>query len=239
MRFVPIKQVVHQDIQSMHRVRSRLIKNRTALINEVRGLNLEYGIAIPVGAQKVRSALREIIDNMNNELTALTRELMENLYDELVEMESRIKKINKQIALVCKENESCRRLKEVPGIGELTATALIAAIPNINEFQNGRHLSAWLGLVPKQSSSGNRQVLLGISKRGDTYLRNLLIHGARSALTHYKDVENKYGQWLSKKKASFAFNKAAVALANKNARIIFSILKNGSSFKSDLNMVAV
>lgn len=239
MRFVPIKQVVHQDIQSMHRVRSRLIKNRTALINEVRGLNLEYGIAIPVGAQKVRSALREIIDNMNNELTALTRELMENLYDELVEMESRIKKINKQIALVCKENESCRRLKEVPGIGELTATALIAAIPNINEFQNGRHLSAWLGLVPKQSSSGNRQVLLGISKRGDTYLRNLLIHGARSALTHYKDVENKYGQWLSKKKASFAFNKAAVALANKNARIIFSILKNGSSFKSDLNMLAV
>lgn len=238
MRFVPIKQVEHQDIQSIHRIRSRVIKNRTALINEIRGLNLEYGITIPVGALKVKSALRELIDDSTNELTSLTRALMESLYDELIELDGRIKKLNKQITLICKENERCKRLREIPGIGELTATALIASIPDINEFQNGRHLSAWLGLVPRQVSSGNKQVLLGISKRGDCYLRNLLIHGARSALSHYKGVDSKYNQWLNKKKASLTFNKAAVALANKNARIIFSLLKSGDSFDNNLNMVA-
>jgi len=163
---------------------------------------------------------------------------MENLYNELVEVDNRISKLNKRIKLICKDNERCKRLREIPGIGELTATALIASIPDINEFQNGRHLSAWLGLVPRQASSGNKQVLLGISKRGDCYLRSLLIHGARAALSHYKSIDSKYGQWLVKKKATLAFNKAAVALANNNVRVIYSLLKNGENFDCNLNMVA-
>jgi len=233
MRFVPIKQVEQQDIQSLHSVRSRLVRNRTALINEIRGLNLEYGIAIPMGAVKVKKHLRAVIDNQRNELTALSRELMEELYNELIEIEEKLKNMEKKIKSICKENDQCRRILSIPGIGELTATAIVAAVPNANEFENGRHMSAWLGLVPRQSSSGNKQVLLSISKRGDRYLRTLLIHGARAALSHYKNTNNKYGEWLTNKKAMLSFNKAAVALANKNARIIWAILKTGKEFDAN------
>lgn len=238
MHFVPVKQVEQQDIQSLHRVRSRLVKNRTALINEIRGLNLEYGITIPQGALKVKSHLRSVIDDKENELTISSRELMEELYNELVELEERLKKIEKKVKLICKENDQCQRLLSIPGIGELTATAIVAAVPNANEFKNGRHMAAWLGLVPRQSSSGNKQILLGISKRGDRYLRTLLIHGARAALCRYKNTNNKYGEWLSHKKESLSLNKAAVALANKNARIIWSLLKTGEEFNSNQQKVA-
>lgn len=238
MHFVPIKQVAQQDIQSLHRVRSRLIRNRTALINEVRGLSLEYGLTIAQGALKVKKALCSMIDDKENELTLLSRECMQELYEELVAIEDRLKWFNKKIKVICKENDACRRVLAVPGVGELTATAIVAAVPNPNEFKNGRHLSAWLGLVPKQSSSGNKQVLLGISKRGDRYLRTLLIHGARAALTHYKNTDNTYGHWLTDKKCKLRFNKAAVALANKNARIIWTLLKTGEEFQSNYTKVA-
>ncbi len=158
MHYVPIKQVVQQDIQSIHRARSRLVKNRTALINEIRGLNLEYGIALPQGASKVKNLLIDVIGDKDNEMTSLSREL----YDELLALEKRIKTIEQKIKCICKENDQCQRLLSIPGIGELTATALVAAVPNANEFKNGRHMVAWLGLVPRQSSSGNKQVLLGI-----------------------------------------------------------------------------
>ena len=230
MNFVPIKQVEQQDIQSLHRIRSRIVKNRTALINEIRGLNLEYGITIPQGALKVKKELQLIIDNNSNELTSISRELMRELYEELVEIECRLKKIEVKVKTICKENDACQRILKIPGIGELTATAIIAAVPNPSEFRNGRHMSAWLGLVPRQSSSGNKQVLLGISKRGDRYLRTLLIHGARSALSRSKNLDNVYGRWLTERRSKLKFNKAAVALANKNARIIWSLLKTGNEF---------
>ena len=233
MNYVPIKQVEQQDIQSIHRIRSRLMKNRTALINEIRGLNLEYGITIPVGATKVRKELQLIIGDGSNELTVASREFMNDLYNELVEMETRLKALDKKVHLICRQNEHCQRILKIPGVGELTATAMIAAVPDANVFKNGRHMSAWLGLVPKQSSSGDKQKLLGISKRGDRYLRTLLIHGARSALCQSKNLDNKYGRWLTEKKSTLAFNKAAVALANKNARIIWSILQSGKEFDYD------
>lgn len=233
MHFVPIKQVEQQDIQSLHRVRSRIVKNRTALINEIRGLNLEYGIAIPQGALKVKDHLLSIIDDKENELTLSSRELMQELYDELVELEGRLKKLEKKIKLICTNNDQCQRLLSIPGIGELTATALVASVPDANEFKNGRHMAAWLGLVPRQSSSGNKRVLLGISKRGDRYLRTLLIHGARAALCRCKSLDSKYGKWLISKRESLSLNKAAVALANKNARIIWSLLKTGEEFNSN------
>jgi len=197
MNFVPIKQVEQQDMQSVHRVRSRIVKNRTALINEIRGLLLEYGIIIAPGSARVKRLLCNIITNQTNALTLLSRECMQDLYDELVEIEGRLKKLDKMIRQRCQQNETCRRLLSIPGVGELTATAMVAAVPNANEFNNGRHMSAWLGLVPKQFSSGNKQKLLGISKRGDRYLRTLLIHGARSALSHYKNTDNDYGRWLT------------------------------------------
>jgi transposase len=149
-----------------------------------------------------------------------SRECMQDLYDEFVDVESRLKKLDKKIKHLCQQNERCQRLLKIPGVGELTATAIAAAVPNANEFKNDRHMSAWLGLVPRQSSSGNKNILLGISKRGDRYLSTLLIHGARAALSHYKSTDNEYGRWLIRKKSALNFNKAAVALANKNARII-------------------
>lgn len=238
MNFVPIKQVEQQDIQSIHRVRSRVVKNRTALINEIRGLCLEYGIIVSPGAAKVKRSLCSIIGDATTELTESSRECMKNLYEELTELEARLKKLNQKVRQLCQHNETCRRLLKIPGVGELTATAVVAAVPNANEFKNGRHMSAWLGLVPRQSSSGDKQVLLGISKRGDRYLRTLLIHGARAALSHYKKTETGYGRWLVERKTTLSFNKAAVALANKNARIIWSLLKTGEEFNSNVQLAA-
>jgi len=230
MKFVPIKRIEQQDIQSLHRIRSRLVKNHTALINEIRGLNLEYGISIPVGASNVRRSLCSIISDSENELTPSSRAFMQELYDELLEIETRLNNMEKKIRLVCKQSDICRRIMKIPGIGVISATAIAAAVPDASEFKNGRHLSAWLGLVPRQFSTGGKQVLLGISKRGDRYLRTLLIHGARAALSRYKNLDNAYGRWLTQKKATLSFNKAAVALANKNARIIWSLLNNGGEF---------
>jgi transposase len=238
MNFVPIKQVEQQDIQSIHRVRNRVVKNRTALINEIRGLLLEYGLIVAPGAGRVKRSLCAIIADDTNELTPLSRDCMQGLYDELIEIEAQSKRLDRKIRQLCKQNDTCCRLLTIPGVGELIATAIVAAVPNAGEFNNGRHMSAWLGLVPRQSSSGNKQILLGISKRGDRYLRTLLIHGARSALSHYKNTDSDYGRWLTAKRARLSFNKAAVALANKNARIIWSLLNTGKEFNCNNHMAA-
>ena len=238
MNFVPIKQVDQQDIQSIHRVRNRIVKNRTALINEIRGLLLEYGLIVAPGVTRVKHSLFAIIADRANELTPLSRDCMQDLFDELVEIEAQSKRLDKKIRQLCKQNDTCCRLLTIPGVGELTATAMVAAVPNANEFTNGRHMAAWLGLVPRQSSSGHKQVLLSISKRGDRYLRTLLIHGARSALSHYKNTDSDYGRWLTTKKEKLNFNKAAVALANKNARIIWSLLNTGKEFNCNNQMAA-
>ena len=230
MHFVPIKQIEQQDIQSLHRIRSRLIKNKTALINEIRGLNLEYGITIPLGPRQVKKRLLEIIDNKNNELTPFSRDCMTDLYKELDDLENRLSKIDKKVQHISKTHDLCKRILTIPGVGVLGATAIVASVTSPNEFKNGRHLAAWLGLVPRQYSSGNKQVLLGISKRGDRYLRTLLIHGARAALTHFKNTDCAYGRWIANQKNKLGFNKASVALANKNARIIWSVLTSGKEF---------
>ena len=230
MNFVPIKQVEQQDIQSIHRIRSRIVKNRTALINEIRGLCVEYGVVLITGAARVKSSLCVAIADRDNELTPSSRESLQGLYEELVDVEVRVKNLNTKIRQLCRQNESCQRILKIPGVGELTATAIVAAVSGPGEFRNGRHMSAWLGLVPRQSSSGDKQVLLGISKRGDRYLRTLLIHGARAVLSHHKDAANDYSRWVARKKSTMGHNKAAVALANKNARIIWSMLNTGEEF---------
>lgn len=238
MRFVPIKQVEQQDIQSIHRIRTRIVKNRTALINEIRGLCLEYGVVLTQGAGRAKSSLCAAIANNDNELTPSSRTFMAQLYSELIDIEARLKELDMKIRQLCRHNEDCKRLLRIPGIGELTATAIVAAVPNPNEFRNGRHMSAWLGLVPRQSSSGDKQILLGISKRGDRYLRTLLIHGARAVLSRYKGRDSNYARWVSKKKATLSHNKAAVALANKNARIIWSMLNTGEEFNGSVQFTA-
>jgi len=230
MHFVPIKQIEQQDIQSIHRIRTRIVKNRTALINEIRGLCLEYGVILSSGAARVKASLCAVIADSDNELTPSSREWLQDLYDELVDVGFRSKKLDNKIRQLCRQNEHCQRILKIPGVGELTATAIVAAVPNPRAFRNGRHMAAWLGLVPRQSSSGDKQILLGISKRGDRYLRTLLIHGARAVLSHCKDSSNDYTRWVARKRATLSHNKAAVALANKNARIIWSLLNTGENF---------
>jgi len=230
MRFVPIKEIWAQEIQMNHRVRERLVKSRTALCNEIRGLLIEFGIVIDPTISKLKKAIPDIISDAENDLSMISRDLFSRLFSELLILEKEVLHYETQIKLVSKENERAKLLEQIPGIGYLTATALIAAMGDPNNFKNGRHFSAWLGLVPRQNSSGGKSKLLGISKRGDKYLRKLMIHGSRSVLIHSSKVENKRSLWITEKKEKLGWNKTAVAIANKNARIAWAMLKTGSDY---------
>ena len=225
MRFVAAKfRVEQQDIQSLHRVRSRLIGSRTQLGNQIRGLLTEYGIVLPQHFSQLRRELPLVLEDATNELTALTRRLFSSLYDELLSLEEKIAALDDQIVVIHRASEPCRRIAAVEGIGPLTATALVAAISDGKAFKNGRQFAAWLGLVPKQHSSGGKTRLLGISKRGDTYLRTLLIHGARSVVYRAGRKTDPRSLWIADKQRRLGTSKACVAVANKNARIVWSLI---------------
>ena len=224
MRFVPVKAIEQQDIQSIHRIRSQQVAKRTAQANQIRGLLLEYGIVIPKGIAYIRKAIPNILEDAENTLTSLFRELLGELYDEMVHLDERIDIVEQKLKMICVQNEDCQRLLTIPGIGFLTATALIAAIGDITVFKNGRELAAWLGLVPRQHSTGGKPTLMGISKRGDSYLRTLLIHGGRSVVRVAHLHEDKRNQWIGEIKQRRGENISNVAVANKNARIAWALL---------------
>jgi transposase len=232
MRFVPSKSIEQQDMQSLHRIRSQLVARRTAQTNQVRGLLLEYGLIIPVGINHVRKALPSILEDADNALSGLFRELLNELYEELVHLDKRIQTLEKKLVTLSVNNEDCKRLLTIPGIGLLTATALIAAIADISVFKNGRELAAWLGLVPKQHSTGGKQTLMGISKRGDSYLRTLLIHGGRSVVRVAHKHQDKRNRWIGDIKQRRGENIANVAVANKNARIVWALLTRKENYKT-------
>lgn len=231
MRFVPAKRLEQQDIQSLHRVRSQLIARRTAQANQIRGLLLEYGIVIPKGIAYVRKEIPAILEEGENALTVLFRELLSELYDEMVHLDDRIASIEKKLAAISVAHEDCQRLLTIPGVGLLTATALIAAIGDITVFNNGRELAAWLGLVPRQHSTGGKPTLLGISKRGDSYLRTLLIHGGRSVVRVAHRHQDKRSRWIDEIKQRRGENISNVAVANKNARIAWALLTNKEDYR--------
>ncbi len=231
MRFVAPNTVEQQDIQSIHRIRSRLIANRTALVNQMRGLLSEYGIIVPQGIQKLRKGLPEILEDGENELSSIGRTLFSELQIELLEQDKKIEIYDKKLEMIFTTNKTCQRISAVEGIGKITATAMVAAIGDLKLFKNGRHFSAYLGLVPRQSSSGGKERLLGISKRGDTYLRTLLIHGARAVVRCIGIKEDAKSVWLRKIKERRGANRAAVALANKNARVIWAMLSKETDYK--------
>ncbi|TAK52501.1 MAG: IS110 family transposase, partial [Gammaproteobacteria bacterium] len=182
MRFVPVKSPEQQADLAIHRVRRRLMCERTALINQLRGLLAEYGLVLPQGANQVRSQLPALLDHSGESLPPLALELLRELYDELVQLERRIDASDRRIERRYRANPVCQRLGQQEGIGALTATAFVATVAHAAQFKNGRQCAAWLGLVPKQDSTGGKTRLFGISKRGDVYLRTLLVHGARSAM---------------------------------------------------------
>jgi transposase len=234
MRFVAVKTVEQQDIQAAHRIRDELVGQRTAKANQIRGLIGEYGIIAPVGINKLRLALPQWLEDAENGLTDEFRALLADLADDLRHLDCRITELDDRIAKTVKADPVARRLLELRGVGPLTASALSGALGDGNAFTKGRDFAASLGLTPRQHSTGGKDRLLGISKRGDSYLRKLLVHGARSVIRFAKDRDDGLSQWLNKLVARKHVNVATVALANKTARIAWAIVHNDASYDPTL-----
>jgi transposase len=230
--FVPKKTVEQQDIQTLHRARQRMVNHRTAVVSQIRGLLLDRGFAMAKSITRARRLVPEILADTTNELTALAREAISELYDLFRDLDRRIASFDKKIDRIFLESEPCRRIATIKGVGPKTATAIIAAIGDGSEFKNGRHLAAWIGLVPRQFSSGDRKVLMGISKRGSQHLRSLLVHGARAVVRTAPSKMDPNNTWVNQLRERRGFNRATVAVANKNARIIWAVLQTGEPYRA-------
>jgi transposase len=231
MRFVPKKTLEQQDIQTLHRARPRLVNHRTALVSQIRGMLLDRGIAIGVSITQARRAIPEILSGQQPEVTELAREAIRELYDLFQDLDRRIRSFDQRIERVFRASEPCQRIARIKGVGPKAATAMVAAIGDGSEFQNGRHLAAWLGLVPRQHSSGERHVLMGISKRGSQPLRAMIVHGARAVVRTAPGKMDPSNQWVNQLRERRGFNRATVAVANKTAQIIWAVLRTGEPYR--------
>jgi transposase len=234
MRFVSVKSIEQQDIQATHRIRTGLIEQRTAKANQIRGLVAEYGLVAPQQLGHLRSALPEWLEDAENGLSSHFRRLLNGLWDDLRLLDGRVAELDAEIKRIAQSHPAAERLQQLRGVGPITATALLAAVGRGEQFANGRQMAASLGLTPKQHSSGGKDRLLGISKRGDSYLRALLVHGARSAMRTTKDKTDRLSQWVTSLSARSHPNVAAVALANKTARMAWAMLRNGTEYQPGL-----
>jgi transposase len=224
MRFVEVKTAEQVDLQALHRIRNLMVTNRTRLICQMRAFCLEQGIAIHQGVGKFKADLPRVLANEENDLTAMMRRLLVDLFDDLKKLELRIAEVSREIEASAARDDRSRRLMTVPGIGPLTATAIVAAAGDGRQFRRARDMAAWLGLVPREHSTGGKTTLLGISKRGNRYLRRLLVHGARSSVMHMDRSRDRLGAWLDGLERRMHANKVTVALAAKIARIAWVIL---------------
>jgi transposase len=231
MRFVAVKTEAQLDMQTLHRSRDRLVGERTALINQLRAILLERGIVVPQGKRKLEHYLVMLMgEHEGGTLTARMRMLVADMQAQWRELDRRIAAFEAEFTSFAKQDEDARRLTTIPGVGIMIATALIAAIGKAETFAHGRDLAAWLGLVPRQWTTGGKPRLMGISKRGNKYLRKLLIHGARAALPHVAERNTPLGRWTKGLLARVHPNVAVVALANKLARISWAVLRHGQHF---------
>src|SRR6266566_5968121 len=231
MRFVPTKDVAQQDIQALHRVRERLIGERTALVNEVHGLMHEYGIVMPKGVSKFRQAVVGKLESEKDKLTPLSQEMFWKLVEEFAAQETQLAYYQEKLDTLAQTHPECQRLMTIPGIGPLTATALVAAVSDASAFQNGRQFAAWLGLVPRQHTTGGKERVLGISTRGDTSLRQLLIPGALATLRWVGRKTDRRSHWMRQLVERRGTNRTAVAVANKNARIVWARLTSHQDYQ--------
>jgi transposase len=232
MRFVTLKSEDQLDMQTLHRVRDRIVAERTSLMNQLRAILLERGIIVPKGRAKLRLRISELILQPCEELSPRIRLLIEDMLTRWQALDDRIAAFDAEFAAEARQNEAARRLTAIPGIGALNATALVAAIGDAQTFGRGRDLAAWLGLVPRQATTGGKPRLLGISKRGSRYLRKMLIQGARSALPTLSRSQTLLGQWLRGLLARAHVNTVVVALAAKMARTAWALLRHGRVFEA-------
>lgn len=231
MRFVPKKSIAQQDVQSLHRARRRMVNQRTALVSQMRGILLDRGIAFGQSITKARRMIPEILEDTSNDLTDLCREILVSLLELMAEIDERVREFDRRIDQVFRANEACQRVGRIRGVGPKTATAVVAAIGDGRDFDNGRHMAAWLGLVPRQHSSGDRTILMGISKRGDQHLRTLLVHGARAVVRTAAGKTDRFSQWVNALRERRGTNRTIVAVANKNARVIWALLAKNEEYR--------
>ena len=239
MRFVPIKTDDQLDLQGIHRVRDRLISRRTAVINQLRAFLLERGMAIAQRPAKLKAAMGNILGNAEVDLTPRMRSLIAILWSEWKLVEKQIEDLDLELERISSSDAGCTRIRQIPGIGPVTATAIVAAIGNGAAFRKGRDFAAWLGIVPRQYSTGGKAKLLGISKRGNVYLRKVLIHGARAAVLRIKRDRAPIGAWLDALDARAPKNVVVVAMANKLARIAWAVLSSGEEYRPIAKAVTI
>lgn len=233
MRFVTVKTVEQQDIQAVHRVRSGLMTSRTAKANQIRGLVSEYGLVAPKELRSLRAAIPDWLENGDNGLSDRFRALLNDLWQDLRQLDQRIMELDQQIQCIAKTDPTAQRLQQLRGVGPMIATAMIATVGTGEQFSNGRQMSASLGLTPRQHSTGGKERLLGISKRGDAYLRTLLIHGARAMMRTAKGKQDRLSRWVTELARRKHPNIAAVALANKTVRMAWAMLQSGENYQPD------
>lgn len=234
MRFVSVKTVDQQDIQAVHRVRFELSNQRKAKANQIRGLVAEYGLVAPRELLRLRAAIPSWLEDAENGLTDRFRCLLNGLWHDLLALDQRMTELDREIGQIANTHPVANRLQQLRGVGPMIATAMVATVGDVKHFANGRQMAASLGLTPRQNSSGGKERLLGISKRGDAYLRTLLIHGARSTLRTAKDKDDRLSRWVTRIAQTRHPNVAAVALANKTARIAWAMIKNGTEYQPNL-----
>ena len=235
MRFVAIKTVEQQDIQALHRLRSLCIKERTALSNQLRALLAEYGIVFPKGIATLRRRLVRLQNDEKSPLTDFFKQSLRRGYEQLQQLEAHIRAYTQTLEQHVNALEACRHLKTIPGFGSIVASAFYTDVGNGSAYRRGRDVSASIGIVPRQHSTGGKDKLLGISKRGNGYLRSLLVHGARSVVNQAKRKDDKLSQWINHIRLTRGYNKATVALANKMARIGWAVLKNNTVYQTDFS----
>jgi len=239
MRFVPIKTEEQLDLQALHRVRERWVMRRTAVVNQIRSLLLERGLTLPKGRGHLDEQLPRILEDAELNLSGSFRVLLAQLQLELKQLATRIEEMDRVIQKIAKENEACQRLTEIPGVGPVTATALISAVGNGSTFQKGRNLAAWMGIVPGEYSTGGKQKLLGISKRGNKYLRRLFVQGARSVLQQRHKQAARLSSWLAQLLGRTHQNVVVVALANKLVRMAWAVLCKNERYRTPVLAVSV
>jgi transposase len=233
MRFVTVKRVEQQDIQATHRIRAELITQRTAKANQIRGLVAEYGLVAPKHLSSLRAAIPCWLEDAENGLTDDFRALLQGVWEDLRQLDDRVGEMDKTIKRLADNNDDCVRLQQLRGVGPMISTALIATVGDARQYHKSRQMAAAIGITPKQHSSGDKHRLLGISKRGDVYLRTLMIHGARAVVARATHKDDRLSRWVTNIANKKHPNVAAVALANKTARMAWAMLRNESDYDPD------
>lgn len=229
-RFVKVKSLNQQDIQSLQRIRERLVKHHVGVINQLRGLLSEYGIVVEKSPKKLINAIPCVLENAENHLTTVARQFISELYQEVRMLNKKIQRIETDTNELLGDNADYKRILKIRGVGPVTATALIASIGDGKQFKNGRHMAAWVGLTPKQHSSGDMNIMGGITKRGNRSLRRLFIHGARSVINWCENKDDKFSLWIKSLLLRMHPCKAIVAVANKIARISWAVLAKQTEY---------